>query len=210
MMSMKANRPQFAKRQRSYMERPVDATEIRQRFLIVCEGAKTEPLYFEQFRVPGLVVDVEGTGMNTLRLVEEAMRLRTEDDYDQVWCVFDKDEFPIDHFENAIQRAGNNGIRVAYCNQAFELWYLLHFEYLQTAIDRKSYMKKLDEYLGFEYKKNDPRIYHVLRCKIDIAIRNAKHLMKEYRFSHPGKDDPSTTVHKLVIALLEQSKPLSR
>lgn len=206
---MKGNKEKFKRRGRSYMDRPVDVTEIRQRFLIVCEGKKTEPQYFERFRVPSLVVKVEGIGMNTLRLVDEAIKIRSNGEYDQVWCVFDKDDFPIDHFENAIQQAVDHDIHVAYSNQAFELWYVLHFEYLHAAIDRKTYMKKLNGYLKMEYEKNDPQMYQLLRCKIDTAIRNAERLMKEYQPSQPGKDDPSTTVHILVKALLEQSKPLS-
>lgn len=206
---MKAGKPQLVPRKRSYMDRTIDEVEVRQRFLIVCEGKKTEPQYFEQFRVPGLVVEVNGIGMNTLSLVNKAMELRELDEYDQVWCVFDKDDFPIDDFENAIQRAVTNNMFVAYSNQAFELWYVLHFEYLHSAIDRITYMKKLDKHLKIEYKKNDPDTYQRLRCKIDTAIINAKRLIQEYHPSHPGKDDPSTTVHQLVIALREQVKPLS-
>ena len=207
---MPQNRSQFAARSRNYMQRTVDAVETRQRFLIVCEGSKTEPNYFKQFRVPTLIIQVEGTGMNTLSLVNEALRLREAGEYDQVWCVFDKDDFPIDQFENAIQRATDNGMRVAYSNQSFELWYVLHFEYLHAAMDRKAYMRKLNGHLGSEYKKNDPNMYRNLNRKKDDAIRNAQRLLKEYQPCHPGIDDPCTTVHELVIALQEQAKPLSR
>jgi hypothetical protein len=57
-MIMARNKPpQFAPRQRkkNYMNRAVNVIKVRQRFLIVCEGAKTEPQYFEQFHVPALV-----------------------------------------------------------------------------------------------------------------------------------------------------------
>ena len=207
---MPRNNPQFIPRKRSYTDRVADAVEVRQRFLIVCEGKKTEPQYFKQFRATGLVVEVDGVGKNTLGLVEEAKKRRMDDEYDQVWCVFDKDDFPIENFEKAIQKAHENNIHVAYSNQAFELWYVLHFEYLNSAIDRKAYMKKLNNYLGFEYKKNNPDTYQILLCKIDVAIKNAERLMQEYHPSHPGKDDPSTNVYQLVIALREQAKPLSQ
>ena len=207
---MPPSKPQLKKRGRPYMDRLLGTTEKRQRFLIVCEGKKTEPNYFNHFRVPGLVIAVKGLGMNTLRLVEEALQARTEDEYDQVWCVFDKDDFSIEHFENAINRADENGMRVAYSNQSFELWYLLHFEYLNTAIDRTAYIRKLSKHLGYEYEKNSQSIYQKLLCKREHAITNAEKLLNEYNPSHPGRDDPSTSVHKLVIALLENSKPFSR
>jgi hypothetical protein len=193
------------------MDRRVDELNPRQRFLIVCEGEKTEPQYFERFRVPHLIVDVKGVGMNTLSLVEKAIELSRMDNYDQVWCVFDKDDFPPDNFENAIQKARDARIKVAYSNQAFELWYLLHFEYLQTAIDRSAYIRKLSDHdhLGFTYKKNDPAIYEHLQCKMDVAIRNAERLNKQYDSKHPAKNDPSTTVFLLVKELQKQAKPLS-
>ena len=130
---MKPNKPQFNRRTRSYM-RIVDTVSTLQRFLIVCEGKKTEPLYFEQFRAPGLVVKVEGIGMNTISLVKEALRLRDEGNYDQVWCVFDKDDF--EQFDDAIQLARREGMKVAYSNQAFELWYVLHFCFMQKSLQR--------------------------------------------------------------------------
>jgi hypothetical protein len=207
---MKRNKPQFAAKKRSYADRVVNAIDLRQRFLIVCEGSKTEPNYFEQFRVPALVIRVKGTGMNTLSLVRKALELREQDDYDQVWCVFDKDDFLTDQFENAINLAHQKGMHAAYSNQAFELWYVLHFEYINTAISRAAYIQKLNGYLAAEYKKNDRGMYHNLRCKMDVAIKNAERLLNEYQPSHPGYDDPSTTVHQLVIALQEQAKPRSR
>jgi RloB-like protein len=206
---MPASRAQFAlRKKRSYMDRVMDVIEPRQRFLIVCEGAKTEPQYFKKFRVPGLVIQVEGTGMNTQSLVNEAVSLWKADEYDQVWCVFDKDDNPIDQFENAIQSAVDRGMHTAYSNQAFELWYVLHFEYLNSGIDRKAYMRKLDHYLKIKYRKNDPDIYQKLINNMDAAIINSEKLLAQYRPSRPGLDDPATTVHELVKVLREQAKPL--
>ena len=124
---MTKSKPFLRPQHRSYMERRVDDLPIRQRFLIVCEGEKTEPNYFRKFRIPGLVVQVEGLGINTMSLVHETINLREQGDYDQVWCVFDKDDFPDKNFNAAIALAKRNRIRVAYSNQSFELWYVLHF-----------------------------------------------------------------------------------
>lgn len=189
------------------MHRRIDEFPIRQRFLIVCEGEETEPNYFRKFRVPQLVVQVEGFGMNTIGLVHRALELREQDEYDQVWCVFDKDDFPAKNFNDAISLAKRNGIKVAYSNQAFELWYVLHFCYMNTAIKRADYMKMLEKELGHEYKKNSSTIFDELKQHQDAAIRNAKKLLGQYHPLKPSKDDPSTTVHKLVEQLLEFSKP---
>jgi hypothetical protein len=192
---------------RSYMQRHVDALPIRQRFLIVCEGEKTEPFYFQRFRVPGLVVQVDALGMDTVRVVQRAIELRAQDDYDQPWCVFDKDDFPDKNFNDAIALARRNEIRVAYSNQSFELWYVLHFDYMRSSITREDYMRILDERLGHKYKKNSTTIYDELHDRQATAIRNARTLLNEYHPPRPARDDPSTKVHLLVEQLVEFSKP---
>jgi hypothetical protein len=61
---------------RSYSQRKVETRELIERFLIVCEGEKTEPNYFKSFRVPKDVIDIYGLGANTISLVKEAIKLR--------------------------------------------------------------------------------------------------------------------------------------
>lgn len=39
--------------------------ELKKKFLIVCEGEKTEPNYFEGFKVPREIIKIEGIGYNT-------------------------------------------------------------------------------------------------------------------------------------------------
>ncbi len=204
---MPKNKPFLHRQARSYMERRVDTQPIHQRFLIICEGEKTEPNYFECFRAQGLVVDVEGLGMNTVSLVRKAIELRELDDYNQTWCVFDKDDFPDKNFNDAIVLARRNGIRVAYSNQSFELWYLLHFDYMHSAVTREDYIRILDEKLNRKYEKNSTTIYDDLRERQVTAIKNAKTLLNEYHPPRPAKDDPSTTVHLLVEQLIKYSKP---
>lgn len=79
--------------------------------LIVTEGTKTEPHYFEGLhdeinsRFPGRIlirtVGV-GQGANTLTLLEKAEQLveKSPTNYKHVWLVYDKDDFPKDDFDN--------------------------------------------------------------------------------------------------------------
>jgi hypothetical protein len=186
------------------MLRQINTMNIRQRFLIVCEGEETEPNYFNSFRGP-FSVRVMGIGANTVSLVEEASRLASEDDYDQIWCVFDKDDFTEENFNGAIQLAHRQEIRVAYSNQAFELWYVLHFCYMNSAITRKDYIKLLEKKFGHKYEKNSQSTYRELLKYQATAIQNAKTLLEEYHPRRPGKDDPSTTVFELVKQLNKYS-----
>ncbi len=112
----------MAKRKKKRQHRPwsprrrVNVRELRQRFLIVCEGEKTEPNYFQSFRVPKAVVDVRGVGRNTASLVKKALEIMDEDEYDQVWCVFDKDDISLQNFNAALALAKQHAINVDYSN----------------------------------------------------------------------------------------------
>jgi len=153
----------------SFADRSADTRDEIERFLIVCEGKQTEPNYFRSFRVRREVVamDIRGEGYNTLSLVKQAVELRdsargTPDAYDQVWCVFDRDSFPAEHFNAAIQYAKSADVHVAYSNEAFEIWYLLHFHYHDAAMSRQAYRDKLTQSLEFPYEKNSRTIYEAL------------------------------------------------
>jgi hypothetical protein len=173
------------------------------KIFIVCEGEKTEPNYFRRFRVSRNVVevDVQGLGKKPSKLVNSAKELKEQEEYDQVWCVFDRDSWTPEDFNNAIQSANNQGFNVAYSNEAFELWYVLHFEFLNTGIPQCDYLQKLNLLLIQKYKKNSETIYDELFDKQPVAIRNATNLLKQYAPHIPSKDNPSTTVHLLVQEL---------
>lgn len=170
--------------------------------LIVCEGSKTEPNYFKGFRVSFARVIIEGAARVTVSLVEHAMKLRRAADppFEQVWCVFDKDD--CDDFDQAVQYANDNDIHVAYSNQAFELWYVLHFDYLQSSLHRNDYENILSQRLNRPYRKNSRDMYEVLMDKQSVAIRNAERLNKLHvDTARPSDANPSTTVHELVVKL---------
>ena len=193
-------------RTQSYADRMIEIREERERFLIVCEGTATEPNYFLSFPVPRGVVDVRGTGRNTKSVVQEAIQRRDaakkeNDAYDQVWCVFDRDSFPPDHFNEALELAVREKISVAFSNEAFEIWYLLHLEYYETGISRQDYRGKLTSLLTHPYEKNSRTIYDELFTRQPDALRNARRLHEQYQPPSPEKDNPCTTVYLLVEQL---------
>ena len=75
------------------------------------------------------LIDVHGEGCSTTTLVEVANQIIKDAKiiYQNVWIVFDKDDF--DDFDQAIQEAINRGYNVAWSNQSFEYWLYLHFYY---------------------------------------------------------------------------------
>ncbi|MBF0511120.1 MAG: RloB domain-containing protein [Candidatus Omnitrophica bacterium] len=195
----------FHKKKREVL-RKLASRNAKQRILIVCEGEQTEPNYFKAFPITSVEVKVIGDGFNTKSLVKftktkSAQAKREKLPFFQVWCVFDRDSFSKEHFNAAIQMAESAGFKVAFSNEAFELWYLLHFEYLTAGIDRSQYKSKLSKLLGKEYRKNSIDMYDCLLSKQDVAIKHAKKLLGIHHDRNPADMTPSTTVHLLVEEL---------
>jgi hypothetical protein len=175
----------------------------------VCEGENTEPDYFNAFRLTSANIKAVGQGINTVSLVQKALRIREEErkkgrEYDQCWVVFDKDDFPDNDFNRAIALAQSNGMNAAYSNQAFEYWFLLHFNLFQGPMHRNQYAEKLNGLLGVPYSKEAGfagQVFRVLADKQEQAIRNAKAVMRQMENVSPAQAESSTTVHLLVEEL---------
>ena len=204
----------MAKRQKkdhrlSDLSRRQGVREIKQSFLIVCEGEKTEPDYFKAFRMTAATVKAVGQAMNTMTLVSKAISIRDADkkrkkSYDQCWVVFDKDDFPAKDFNQAIQFAEKNGFRVAYSNQAFEYWFLLHYNLYTGAIHRSQYKDMLTKLTGMPYSKSDGYgavMYNLLLSRQQQAINNAETVLAEISHGNPAEEESSTTVQRLVVEL---------
>ncbi|GJM34790.1 MAG: hypothetical protein DHS20C18_37910 [Saprospiraceae bacterium] len=205
----------------------IEFKKKRKFILIVCEGEKTEPNYFESKKrgLPANVletveIDIHGTGKNTLKVVkaaesevEKANRIRNKV-FDSVWIVIDRDSFPAQDFNNAIFKCTGKGFKCAWTNEAFELWYVLHFQYRNTEMSREDHKKVIEEEVNkkinqsgkglsirsFEYKKNDPNMYFILEeyGDEDMAIQHAEKLCQLYTNQQYAKHNPCTKVHELV------------
>lgn len=198
------NRRREHKRKMDF-RRPIGTRRPEKTFLILCEGTKTEPNYFRSFHVISAQVEIVGTGMNTMSLINYARDIVDDrpDEYDEIWLVFDKDSFSREIFNEAVyfcETHHREGYRAAYSNESFEIWYLLHFELVRKAVSRFHYPDMLSRRLGFFYKKNNPHMYEILKPRQPNAIANAKQLYKG-RSPSPARDNPSTTVFMLVEEL---------
>ncbi|MFM8310051.1 MAG: RloB family protein [Microcystis aeruginosa] len=205
-----------------YLRRQTKTRKTRKRFLIVCEGEKTEVNYFKAFDVPKKIeVTVRGEGKNSLSLVNKAIQiidnLKKDDSFDQIWCVFDKDNCSKEQFNQAERLAKEQNIKIAYSNEAFEIWFILHFQYLDIATSRSEYLtiltKQMKKY-GLlnkkeKYAKNREDMYEKLKPYQTTAITNAAKLIqdRDEAKKHPFDANPSTTVQELVQELNINSRP---
>lgn len=101
----------FHKKKRGKLQRRSKKTkDYKDSILIVCEGEKTEPNYFNSFPITNIKVKTIGTGRNTESLVDEAVRkwieFASEDEfYERLWCVFDRDSFSQKSYDGAFQKS---------------------------------------------------------------------------------------------------------
>ncbi len=193
-------------------------------YLIATEGTRTEPLYFEGIKkeilkkIGGRVdvvsvplIQIEGEGSSTGRLIETADEIVKKANiwYQNVWIVFDRDDFR--DFDWAIAEGKRRGYHIAWSNPSFEYWLYLHFAYSDSALHRDDWNQKLDvlfkEYsLGEgKYKKNYTDIYDLVDTYggVDTAVKNAKRRMADFDEGNckPSAFDPGTTVFELVEEL---------
>lgn len=195
------------------------------RILIVSEGTKTEPYYlkllakgindkYRKFSVNPRIV-VEGTGRNTTGLygfLEDNYTSKELTEYQQIWLVYDKDDFPKDRFDNAAYKADADRkyrFRVAWSNESFELWLLWHYQDYTANTHRKEYIKALKKYIP-GYDKGKKEVYERILATGDInaAIKRGKQQAKYYKemgISTPSQMVASSVVYKLIAELKKYS-----
>lgn len=182
---------------------------------IVSEGTKTEPYYIESIarRInekyrefsTGRFIIVQGTGRNTRGLLEYA-RNTVDKEFPQaevVWLMYDKDDFPLDNFDNTQYSAEGKmdarKYRVAWSNECIELWFLLHFQELSVNVGRERYRELLKGYC--DYEKNMKNIFEILCDKTEDAIARAKRQYEAYGNAAPSQMCPATRVYQLIEEL---------
>ena len=208
------------RRTETIIERSEPVLNEKPTILIVCEGEKTEPSYFNQFRLTSATIKPVGEGYNTISLVNRAIQIANQTSYEQVWCVFDKDDFDSVDFNNAIILADANGFGIAYSNQAFEYWILLHFNDHQGGrMHRDEYNDKLNKslkefnisYDGRKSKIVTEEIFELLdgidektgKERKILAIERAEKIYDRLDHNNPAYEESSTTVFRLVRELLK-------
>jgi uncharacterized protein YnzC (UPF0291/DUF896 family) len=192
-------------------------------FLIVTEGAKTEPNYFKKIRdrlklTVNLVEVIHPEGTDPLTLTREAIQLRdarqkeaikssTIVAYDEVWVVFDLEK-PHDQRRKLAQQAkalkGVRGIHFAVSNPAFEYWLLLHWEYTTAPFaDCGDVCKRLKNHWPNYGKELVPGSECIE--KFPTAIKYSERC-RQHHENCGGAGNPSTEVDKLVRELNDAAR----
>ncbi len=186
----------------------------RKRFLICTEG-KTEAHYFNNYKssTGPLVVPLDKSD-HKVSLIKKTIEERNtrvqngefDEEIDETWAVLDRDANPSNksdkaHFNQALAIAKANNISIAYSNDAFEVWFLLHYQELWTPTHRDQLCKMLSRHLGKKYEKPN-NLFKDIKHLRPMALKRAEKLSKSQ--NHPESANPSTTVHKLVEKLIKE------
>lgn len=210
-------------RQRQQLERKIGRRASYDRILIVSEGSKTEPNYFNEirqtYRLHTANVEVRPSEIGTapIQVVQYARDLFKFGDkhkaippraFEQVFAVFDRDDH--ESYFNALELAESldgklkNDTKQFTRFQAiasvpcFELWLLLHFEDIQHPLDRDEVIQRLKAHIP-GYEKGTTRAFLMTSERLAVATHRALALAS--RFNPRSVPEPFTAIGQLVSLL---------
>jgi RloB-like protein len=186
--------------------------ERYERILIVCEGEKTEPNYFDEIRqearIPTLHIRIlhSQEGTQPLQVVHSAEEeFKKTKQFEKVFAVFDRDDHTT--YANAIARAeslngklkNDEGKQVLFkaivSVPCFELWLLLHYANIQSYFHRREILHQLRTHI-INYEKGQDGIYKLTKENLRVATERAQYLKKH--FSRIPGDEAYTDVDEIV------------
>ena len=196
------------------LRRKKPTREPYDRILIVCEGKKTEPNYFDEIRqearVSTLQVSiVHSFGTQPLQVVNCAeSEFQKTKQFEKVFAVFDHDDHTT--YVNAIRKAESlNGklkndegkpviFKAIVSVPCFEFWLLLHYANIQSYFHRREILHQLRTHIS-NYEKGQDGIYKLTQENLIIATERSQILKR--RFSRLPGDEAYTDVDELVDIL---------
>ena len=194
--------------------------------LIVCEGGKTEPLYFaevkDHYEINSANICITGEcGSDPVSVVTHALQLYQNEkvkgvNFDRVYCVFDQDSYnlPPNKYQQALDKIAGakpkNTFFAITSVPCFEYWLLLHFDYKSAPFSSvggvsvgAAVLNQLQCYWP-EYKKALRGTFASRLLELEFAIANATRSLGESQRIHT--DNPSTHIHELVCYLKDIKK----
>jgi hypothetical protein len=191
--------------------------QVHPKIYVWSHTEKAEIEYFQEFKQyleSDLLMPQKKLCWTPQELLAEIIEWKIEnicdEDGDQVWCIFDIDDFYKKDEKGLIEsvkKATKNNVKIAYINECFELWILLHFQNTTTPIKRG---KNIETKIQKEFKKNklgvfkkNQKVFNLLLPFQPVALKNAKYSVKNYEKikwedKMSTKGNPSTSIHFLI------------
>lgn len=180
--------------------------EPKQKFIVVCEGAETEPSYFKllkaHFRDALIEIEAIGPAGDPLGVAMEALRRRKasprRDSFekaDQYWAVFDRDSFS--RFDDAVSLCEKHSLGCARSNPCFEIWLLHHvveFDRPCTSQEAKTH---------WQQQSSSGALAPNLVDQLEQAEGRAERQLQVRNDEGTPFGPPSTTVQRLTFEIRE-------
>lgn len=180
-------------------------------YIVVTDAKATEENYLYGLRdslpreLQGRIV-IKVSRAKTDELVDSCKsQASLEPQYGEPWIVFDRDR--VTCFDEIIQRARKEGIRVGWSNPCIEIWFDAYFGQMHGYQESKQcwnrFAETYERITGLEYDKSDEHIYEILNRFGDEenAISVAEKRLRthiESGIKKPSDMVPATTLHHLV------------
>ena len=183
--------------------------------LIVCEGEKTEPLYFRELidhhEIHSANVRISGDcGSDPISVIEHGLKLyhieksSKSGAFDRVYFVFDRDAHP--NYQQALDKVAGAKPKDVFSTApsvpCFEYWLLLHFTYTTApysavgGVSAGAAVLKALQAVWPEYAKAGQGVLVSRLDQIEYAKANAARAYEEAQKNHT--DNPTTHIHELV------------
>lgn len=167
---------------------------MRPNFFVFCEG-KTEMAYVEYlrslFRVPIQIIPRKSHSNISINYIEGCKKDYVTTHNDQTFLMFDLD---VEGMLERLQKITDATLLVS--NPCFEFWLLLHHESHSNELSSEACVKRLSLFFK-RYKKGvlDDEEKLFLTQNMNLAMERAKKL--------EGYKNPSSTVYRLIVAIME-------
>ncbi len=201
-------------KRRDLNDRQSRKMRYNKRFLVACEGSKTEPDYLSILGHRNRDICVHPQSRKGKSSPEQVLKQMTSlikeqkldeivlDDLTEAWVAIDRDRLSDEQLQKLYKWSKKSEkYHVAITNPKFEFWLLLHFEDAKKLNSPSTYNKKLTDHLGRPYKKHIKE-NDITDEQIKLAIERATQ-----RDDPPCESWPhnhGTTIYRLVEKLIEK------
>lgn len=223
-MSKKRKRKSFNRPNYKRATKLDEDKSIRNRVLIVTEG-KSEVSYFRAIKERGFLSNITvkpSSGSSPKNVILDAERICSDSfrkDFEQVFCVFDKD--PDSNFSDSLELLRRLNKKSEFKETkfiaipsvpCFEFWYLLHMTYTTRSFGGypspcDELVRELKKFPEFEnYSKGScDGLFGTLERNQEKAVSRAEKALKAAKQYGYLKyhEDPSTRIHLVIRAIFE-------
>lgn len=187
------------------------------RYLILTNGEKTEPNYFNGF-IKSLPQEVQNNIQISVlhceldNLEYEIQRKKANAQYSKTYIVLDKDRESEKTLKRVKSIAKRNDCHIIFSAPCIEYWFLKHFNTTVTFTESKylpasqQCITELQKHIR-NYNKNDVNIYSIITSEGDEknAIKLAKEEFKPYKNKSLYDINNATNVYELIEEIRKPS-----